>query len=652
MTDIIAQNVVVSMPSQLFTLANSFGAIANGHIYIGKIDADPTIVSNQIQVYMESANGNRVPVTQPIAINAGGYPVYSGQVAKFITTGEHSMAILDANNTRQFYFSNVFNYGWNQFKNQVMDELLSPKGASKIGFDIEEDYPKGTIGNTFNNFFKTCQYVQFYYDEIGNWDDAIFQAQMNIYLKGYSPKLVFPSGIIHLKRPILGAQALGDAIHTARPDLQFYNPVTGRYKSTWPTIIEGTYRKHYNAGTNPNAGTQIYLDLNNDANLTYQNYGIIHVGPTEAEQFNQSAMVKKAWPGTCVIRNVNLGSYLMTPSQYSGWCHGIVSFNGTQNLVENVQVYNVWGGGILFDWCWDSKITNCLIMRSGRMMDRTDYSAAETDIIERQLYSAIQVMMSPRGSGTLPSESSDNSNFIRIYDCHIEDNYGTADIMARGQASPIWIENCHFEADGVAPASSRKTAMALSAGITQFMGDPSLGWNENAANFGAYVYWYGGSMYANAYSYTARVGRYSELSLENIRFPNINKILVSSGNTPSKLSAVNSVLGDVQLNGGNAKDYPLSMTDCSANDITVSYVKGIRLTSCNISSLTVSNNTATATTPSILNGVIAGYISGIFSFAFGDVWLTSTTTESDYNVTNGTVRENFNSYSNYTGEYK
>ena len=40
MTDITA-NVVVSMPSQLFTMARSFKAVANGKIYIGKIDADP-----------------------------------------------------------------------------------------------------------------------------------------------------------------------------------------------------------------------------------------------------------------------------------------------------------------------------------------------------------------------------------------------------------------------------------------------------------------------------------------------------------------------------------------------------------------------------------------------------------------------------------
>ncbi|EFQ0943382.1 phage tail protein, partial [Shigella flexneri] len=40
MTDITA-NVIVSMSSQLFTMARSFKAVANGKIYIGKIDTDP-----------------------------------------------------------------------------------------------------------------------------------------------------------------------------------------------------------------------------------------------------------------------------------------------------------------------------------------------------------------------------------------------------------------------------------------------------------------------------------------------------------------------------------------------------------------------------------------------------------------------------------
>ncbi|MDE1492343.1 phage tailspike protein, partial [Xenorhabdus bovienii] len=54
----ITPNVVVSMPSQLFTMARSFKAASNGRIYIGKIDTDPTIPENQIQVYMERENGD------------------------------------------------------------------------------------------------------------------------------------------------------------------------------------------------------------------------------------------------------------------------------------------------------------------------------------------------------------------------------------------------------------------------------------------------------------------------------------------------------------------------------------------------------------------------------------------------------------------
>ena len=53
MTDITA-NVVVSMPSQLFTMARSFKAVANGKIYIGKIDTDPVNPENQIQVYIDN----------------------------------------------------------------------------------------------------------------------------------------------------------------------------------------------------------------------------------------------------------------------------------------------------------------------------------------------------------------------------------------------------------------------------------------------------------------------------------------------------------------------------------------------------------------------------------------------------------------------
>ncbi|HGF2085729.1 TPA: phage head-binding domain-containing protein [Escherichia coli] len=129
MSDITA-NVVVSMPSQLFTMARSFKAVANGKIYIGKIDTDPVNPENQIQVYVENEDGSHVPVSQPIIINAAGYPVYNGQIAKFVTVQGHSMAVYDAYGAQQFYFPNVLKYD----PDQLRQELESGIGASIIGY--------------------------------------------------------------------------------------------------------------------------------------------------------------------------------------------------------------------------------------------------------------------------------------------------------------------------------------------------------------------------------------------------------------------------------------------------------------------------------------------------------------------------------------
>ncbi|EGD6916388.1 tail fiber domain-containing protein [Escherichia coli] len=128
MTDITA-NVIVSMPSQLFTMARSFKAVANGKIYIGKIDTDPVNPENQIQVYIENEDGSHVPVSQPIIINAAGYPVYNGQIAKFVTVQGHSMAVYDAYGTQQFYFPNILKYD----PDQLRSELAGNHGASLVG---------------------------------------------------------------------------------------------------------------------------------------------------------------------------------------------------------------------------------------------------------------------------------------------------------------------------------------------------------------------------------------------------------------------------------------------------------------------------------------------------------------------------------------
>lgn len=129
----IVPNVIISMPSQLFTLARKFQAASNGKIFIGKIDSDPTLPQNQVQVYVENEDGSHVPVSQPIIINAAGYPVYNGQIAKFVTVQGHSMAVYDAYGAQQFYFPNVLKYDPDQFEQRFMDEISSPDGYKIIG---------------------------------------------------------------------------------------------------------------------------------------------------------------------------------------------------------------------------------------------------------------------------------------------------------------------------------------------------------------------------------------------------------------------------------------------------------------------------------------------------------------------------------------
>lgn len=134
MTDITA-NVVVSMPSQLFTMARSFKAVANGKIYIGKIGTDPVNPENQIQVCVENEDGSHVPVSQPIIINAAGYPVYNGQITKFVTVQGHSMAVYDAYGAQQFYFPNVLKYDPDQFRAIIE----SPEGAGHVGYQYRRN---------------------------------------------------------------------------------------------------------------------------------------------------------------------------------------------------------------------------------------------------------------------------------------------------------------------------------------------------------------------------------------------------------------------------------------------------------------------------------------------------------------------------------
>lgn len=151
MSEILA-NVVVSMPSQLFTLARSFKANANGKIYIGQIDTDPVNPANQIQVYIENEDGSHVPIAQPIVINAAGYPVYNGQIAKFVTVQGHSMAVYDSYGSQQFYYPNILKYSPDQLRQElegsVIDANGKPIGALTRDFEFFGAIGDGIVNDT------------------------------------------------------------------------------------------------------------------------------------------------------------------------------------------------------------------------------------------------------------------------------------------------------------------------------------------------------------------------------------------------------------------------------------------------------------------------------------------------------------------------
>lgn len=157
MSDIIP-NVVVSMPSQLFTLARKFQAASNGKIFIGKIDTDPTIPENQIQVYLENEDGTTVPVSQPLIINQAGYPVYNGQIAKFVTVQGHSMAVYDSYGAQQFYYPNVLKYDPDQLRTELSGaggSLLVGHGDKTVGYEIDRIVKKSGDVVYFSDYMQS-----------------------------------------------------------------------------------------------------------------------------------------------------------------------------------------------------------------------------------------------------------------------------------------------------------------------------------------------------------------------------------------------------------------------------------------------------------------------------------------------------------------
>lgn len=126
-------DILVTSPFQPFTLPTQFKAVFNGYIYCGTVDAvDPSV--SQVQVYLVNESGDKVPVAQPLRTNAGGYLVYNGQPAKFVTDSNHSLLVQDSMHVQVWYAPNLAAIDPDAAVEHVLERLGESDGSSMVGF--------------------------------------------------------------------------------------------------------------------------------------------------------------------------------------------------------------------------------------------------------------------------------------------------------------------------------------------------------------------------------------------------------------------------------------------------------------------------------------------------------------------------------------
>lgn len=230
MVDIVA-NVVITNPRPIFTDSRTFKAVANGRIYIGKIDTDPTIPSNQIPVYLENEDGSHVQISQPLIINSAGKIVYGGQLIKVVTVEGHSMAIYDSYGSQVDYIANVLKYD----PDRLRQELASDSGSELVGTDLG-----GNLHEVLHDLTDKSQFVtpeQFYSDHPGETDWAIMIQDAYDYAYANN-KTVLLANVYQVKSSIkhlAGLSVLQTGVIWADPtgDFQTVDAAGNTYKAVY-----------------------------------------------------------------------------------------------------------------------------------------------------------------------------------------------------------------------------------------------------------------------------------------------------------------------------------------------------------------------------------------------------------------------------------
>ncbi|EPC9330941.1 phage head-binding domain-containing protein [Escherichia coli] len=335
MSDITA-NVVVSMPSQLFTMARSFKAVANGKIYIGKIDADPVNPENQIQVYMENEDGSHVPVSQPISINAAGYPVYNGQIAKFVTVQGHSMAVYDAYGALQFYFPNVLKYDPDQLRSELAQDY-GPTIVNDAKIAVQQPF-NGAVNRTqHQKNSETISVLDFKLDSDPDWTLSFNRASL---VSAQLGKTIFvPAGEYEISDSIL-LYDLEDVYNE-----KYYQPNGSRFVGEGrASIIRKTAvgtqdinAVFYNKGKRGNVvrGLRILDD-------TTDSYGYYTPNTAVYQEFSDLFILAQKWGmyfGGNTFVGVSIREIVVQGSDATGIYGGIHIHGGTSYVVSQCNAF-------------------------------------------------------------------------------------------------------------------------------------------------------------------------------------------------------------------------------------------------------------------------------------------------------------------------
>lgn len=335
MTDITA-NVIVSMPSQLFTMARSFKAVANGKIYIGKIDTDPVNPENQIQVYVENEDGSHVPVSQPIIINAAGYPVYNGQIAKFVTEQGHSMAVYDAYGAQQFKFPNVLKYDPDQLRSELAQDY-GPTIVNDAKIAVQQPF-NGAVNRTqHQKNSETISVLDFKLDSDPDWTLSFNRASL---VSAQLGKTIFvPAGEYEISDSIL-LYDLEDVYNE-----KYYQPNGSRFVGEGrASIIRKTAvgtqdinAVFYNKGKRGNVvrGLRILDD-------TTDSYGYYTPNTAVYQEFSDLFILAQKWGmyfGGNTFVGVSIREIVVQGSDATGIYGGIHIHGGTSYVVSQCNAF-------------------------------------------------------------------------------------------------------------------------------------------------------------------------------------------------------------------------------------------------------------------------------------------------------------------------